>query len=555
MSRSALLLAFLALAPAALGHMPWLSIDDDAHPRLHFGESVADREYHLPESIAGAELWQSAIDAPAKKLAMEPLEEEGFVGLAAEDGIEPRGRLTSEIVYGVYHGSKLTYCAQLFPAENPETWPQEPADEAPLQALLRVEGDKLLVTVLQDGEPLAGATATLSHEDGEPGVPGQTDGDGVARFGMDSVRDGLNGVMVMTTDKNASGEVDGQAYQSATNILTATFMYSQEEAAKVSALPLLPEAISSFGAAVADDYLYVYGGHTGQAHDHSRDNLSNHFRRIRLDGEGGWQELAAGPGLQGLAVVAHNGKLYRIGGLDARNASGDEDDLHSVSVFACYDPATDKWTDLAPLPKPRSSHNAVVIGDVLYVVGGWTLDGDDEGEWQAGALAFDLADPGAGWRELPEPPFKRRALAVGRVDGCVVALCGMTDDADLSKQVFFFDPAAGEWSEGPEFPGRPFDGFGLSAWNLDGALYAGGMQGVLYRLDDDRQGWTKADEFATKRFFHQLVPAHGGGLLAVAGASPEVGHTATTERLDLELPPEDVAASTEAGTTAVAIGD
>lgn len=533
------LLAFVALllAPAlSLAHFPWLSISDEAYPRLHFGEGLADTEYHLPESIAAAELWQSAIDAPAKKLAVETVEEEGFIGLEGEDPIEPRGRVTSQVVYGIYHGSKLNYYAQLFPAENPATWPQEPAKDTALQALMKVEGDWLLVTVLLNGEPLVGAKATLSNEEGEKSVDAKTDDKGVASFAVDALHDGLNGVMVMNNDKDAKGDLDGQAFTSATNILTATFNYSKEAAAKVGALTPLPEAVSSFGAAAADGWLYVYGGHTGQAHDHSRDNLSKHFRRIRLDGEGGWEDLAAGPALQGLAVVAHGGKVYRIGGLDARNAAGEDEDLHSVDSFASYDPQSEEWTDLAPLPQPRSSHNAVVIGDTLYVVGGWKLSGDKSGDWQAGAVAIDLADPSAGWRELAEPPFKRRALAVSQIDGKVVALCGMDDEADMSKQVFFFDPAKGEWSEGPEFPGQAFHGFGLAAWNLDDNLYAGGMAGVLYRLNDDRQGWTKVDKFATKRFFHQLVPAQDGGLLVIGGASPEVGHTATIELLDLEMP-------------------
>jgi N-acetylneuraminic acid mutarotase len=527
----------LLLAPAlSLAHFPWLSISDEAYPRMHFGESLADTEYHLPESIGAAELWQSAIDAPAKKLAVETVEEDGFIGLEGEDPIEPRGRVTSQVVYGIYHGSKLNYYAQLFPAENPATWPQEAAKDTALQALMKVEGDKLLVTVLLNDEPLAGASATLSNEEGEKSVNSKTNDEGVAEFAMDAVHDGLNGVMVMHNDKEAKGDLDGQAFTSATNILTATFNYSKEAAAKVAALAPLPEAVSSFGAAVADGWLYVYGGHTGQAHDHSRDNLSKHFRRIRLDGEGGWEELATGPALQGLAVVAHGGKVYRIGGLDARNAAGEDADMHSVDNFASYDPQSEEWTDLAPLPQPRSSHNAVVIGDTLYVVGGWKLSGDSSGEWQAGAVAIDLADPSAGWRELPEPPFKHRALALSQIDGKVVALGGMNDEGDATTKVFCFDPVSSEWSEGPKFPGQPFFSFGLAAWNLDGDLYAGGMEGVLYRLSEDRKSWEKADKFATKRFFHQLVPAQEGGLLVIGGASPEVGHTATIELLDLEMP-------------------
>ncbi|MEM8866600.1 MAG: hypothetical protein AAGF31_13745, partial [Planctomycetota bacterium] len=350
-----------------------------------------------------------------------------------------------------------------------------------------------------------------------------------------AVADGLNGIMVMYVDEDASGEIDGEEYSASMQVLTATFNFDREAASQVAALPPAPEAVASFGAAVTDGWLYVYSGHIGQAHDHSRDNLSKHFRRIRVDGSSEWEELPMEQPLQGLAMVPHDEKLYRVGGLDARNASGEKEDLHSVDTFSCYNPASAEWTSLTPLPNPRSSHNAVVLDGRLYVVGGWALSGSDGGDWQTGAIVYDINNPSAGWTALPEPPFKRRALAAGHVDGLVAVLCGMTDDADLSKQVFFYDPEQRAWSEGPEFPGDEFHGFGLSAWNLDGQLYAGGMEGVLYRLSDARDAWIKTDEFATRRFFHQLVPDEQGGLLAVAGASPELGHTGTIERLDLEF--------------------
>lgn len=522
------------LIPAlASAHFPWLCVTEDSEPRLFFGESLGARDYHVPDAVAAAAVWQDAIDAPAKRLEMEPLEEEGFIGLEGDHAIEPRGVVRTTIDYGLYHGSHLVYSAQHFPAENPETWPAAFTTDGGLAAKLRVEGDQLLVALLLNNEPLSGAKATLSHEEGGDGSEATADEAGVARFAMSSVKDGLNGLMVMHVDKDATGEADGKPYTSETRILTATFNYQAEEAAKVSALTPVPEAISSFGAAVSDGWLYVYGGHTGQAHDHSRGNLSGHLRRIRLDGGEEWEELPAGPPLQGLPMVAHGGKLYRLGGLDARNASGEEEDLHSVDHFSCYDPATGAWTDLPPLPSPRSSHNAVVVGDTLYAVGGWALNGDSDGTWQDGAIAYDLAGEDSQWTALPEPPFKRRALAVGHLDGQVVVLCGMTDDRDLSKQVFFYDPEEKTWSDGPEFPGAAFHGFGLSAWNLGGKLYAGGMAGVLYQLSDDRSEWIKVDEFQTKRFFHQLVPDGRGGLLAVGGASPEVGHTGSIERLDL----------------------
>lgn len=521
------------LASPALAHFPWLYTTEDCHPRLFFGEDLTDRDYKLPEAVAGAEVWQAAIDAPEKLIKLEAVEEEGFIGLQGIDPIEPRGRLQTSILYGVYHGAKLCYDSQHLPAEQPARWPTEPDADATLQALLRVADGKLRATVLLKGQPLAGAQVTLSHESGEGGAGVSTDRAGSASFPIEAVKPGLNALLVMHVDPTQSGEVGGKPFKSATHILTATFNFAADQPAADNAFPPLPEAVSSFGGAACDGWLYVYSGHIGQAHDHSRDNLSKHFRRIRLDGSGVWEELPIEEPLQGLALVAHRGALYRVGGLDARNAAGDAEDLHSVGTFARYDPGTRTWTNLPPLPEPRSSHNAVMMDGTLYVIGGWTLTGPKGGAWRSGALAFDLESPGAGWKQLPEPPHKRRALAVSHVDGQIVALCGMNDSGEPTSSVDYFDPQGKKWTAGPSFPGTPFEGFGLSAWNLDGKLYAGGMEGNLYQLNADRSAWTKVAKLATNRFFHQLVPDGAGGLLAVAGVSPESGHTPAVEPIKL----------------------
>ena len=166
--------------------------------------------------------------------------------------------------------------------------------------------------------------------------------------------------------------------------------------------------------------------------------------------------------LQGLPLVAHGGKIYRVGGLDARNATTDDkEDLHSTAEFAEFDPATGKWTALAPLPAPRSSHNAAVIGDKLYVVGGWELAGKSPGTWQPATLAYDFAQPQNGWQEVKELPYKRRALAAGEWNGKLVALGGMDEKGKISMRVDLFDPATGEWTQGPNLPGAGMAGFGV----------------------------------------------------------------------------------------------
>ncbi len=178
--------------------------------------------------------------------------------------------------------------------------------------------------------------------------------------------------------------------------------------------PELPEPIASFGAAVADGWLYVYSGHTGAEHEHSRDNLSGHFCRLNLNGGEQWEELPMQTPLQGLPLVTHDGKLYRVGGVNSLNAADEAEDMHSTDEFACFDPASGVWTKLPSLPEPRSSHDAVVIGDKLYVVGGWQLSGASPGVWRDTAWSFDLANPNQEWEAIdttPLPPPRTGVVA------------------------------------------------------------------------------------------------------------------------------------------------
>ena len=116
-------------------------------------------------------------------------------------------------------------------------------------------------------------------------------------------------------------------------------------AEEATAFDPLPHKVSSLGACVSDGHVYVYGGHTGATHTYSTETTTGKFFRVPLSG-GKWEELPSGPALQGLALVAHNGKLYRIGGMQPRNKPGEKHDTVSVASFAAYDPSARKWQDL-----------------------------------------------------------------------------------------------------------------------------------------------------------------------------------------------------------------
>src|SRR5262249_27298670 len=135
--------------------------------------------------------------------------------------------------------------------------------------------------------------------------------------------------------------------------------------AKTAELLPLPKGVSSFGAVTCDGYLYVYGGHIGKTHTYSNKDVQGSFHRLKLDGGTKWEELPGGPSAQGLNLAAHGGKVYRVGGMQPRNAPGETEDIHSLADCARFDPKASKWEDLPPLPTGRSSIDVVVAGDKL----------------------------------------------------------------------------------------------------------------------------------------------------------------------------------------------
>lgn len=281
----------------------------------------------------------------------------------------------------------------------------------------------------------------------------------------------------------------------------------------------LPEGVTSFGAAILDDWLYIYGGHRGGEHDYSADEQSDQFRRLRLVDGAKWEDLPRGPKLQGLALVAHGGKLYRVGGFTARNAADEEQDLHSSAGVAVFDPATGKWSAMPPLAEARSSHDAVVLDGKIYVVGGWRLAGRDaERKWHDTAWVLDLAAESPEWKQLPKPPFKRRALSLAAARGKVYAIGGLQPNGKVSMDVDVFDVKKSEWTKAPALPGEGMDGFGTSAFAVGGKVYVSNVAAKVYRLDEAAGEWTLAGRLREKRLFHRMVAAADGRLLIVGGA-------------------------------------
>jgi N-acetylneuraminic acid mutarotase len=279
----------------------------------------------------------------------------------------------------------------------------------------------------------------------------------------------------------------------------------------------LPQPVSSFGAVACDGWLYVYGGHTVKTHAYSNQSVSGQFHRLNLSDHKTWEALPGGPPLQGLNLAAWHGKIYRVGGMKPTNKKGQTESLQSVADCACYDPAKRSWSDLPPLPKPRSSHDIVVAGNKLIVVGGWNLSGDsDDAVWMDTTLILDLSAANPKWATVKQP-FQRRALIAAVYEDMVYVIGGFTAEAEASREVDLYDPVMNKWSKGPRLPAPDDNGFGPAACVLNSKLYVSVADGSLYRLNAAGSGWDKVAA-TTPRIVHRLA-LNGSQLLIIGGAS------------------------------------
>ncbi|MBX3246971.1 MAG: hypothetical protein KF901_07305 [Myxococcales bacterium] len=299
------------------------------------------------------------------------------------------------------------------------------------------------------------------------------------------------------------------------------------------ALPPLPIGLTSFGLASVGGDVYLLGGYHGEPHRYEAAGQSNVLYVLR-DRATRWERAATiDVGLQSVALANVAGAAHRVGGMKVEGGvGGPEGDgtgtLRSVADHARFDPSSGAWTALPPLPEPRSSHDAIALGEDLYVVGGWRIDGaPTDGTYASTMLRFR----GGAWESLPQP-FRRRALGLAATQRHLVAVGGLSPEG-VSQAVSVYDVVSEEWSEGPALPGD-HTGFGVAVLGVGEDVLACGRDGVIRRWRVGEPGWTEVSRLAFPRFFHRMVPVAGGEIAVVGGIGSmhTHGRTRVVERLD-----------------------
>ena len=80
-----------------------------------------------------------------------------------------------------------------------------------------------------------------------------------------------------------------------------------------------------------------------------------------------------------LSVGVANGIVYAIGGFDTLS--------HPVATVEAYDPSTDQWSTVAPLPTARARRAVAVVNGIVYAIGGFAAQSYDVCCGAAGAAS------------------------------------------------------------------------------------------------------------------------------------------------------------------------
>jgi len=183
-----------------------------------------------------------------------------------------------------------------------------------------------------------------------------------------------------------------------------------------------------------------------------------------------------------VAFTEYHGKIYAFGGF-VYPPSGPPAWMPINNAWE-YDPSSDTWKALAPMPSKRGSPVAVAVGDRIYVIGGASL--------LPGAtdIAISPATPQESvgtveeynpetntWRERSPMPTPRNHTTAAAVNGKIYVIGGRVGAAFIAlasdiSVVEEYDPAADKWSA-PRSR-MPTARSALASGVFDGRIYVAG---------------------------------------------------------------------------------
>jgi N-acetylneuraminic acid mutarotase len=136
-----------------------------------------------------------------------------------------------------------------------------------------------------------------------------------------------------------------------------------------------------------------------------------------------------------VAAVAYQDKLYAIGGNVAGNA---------VPRSEVYDPATNSWRELAPMPIARDHLGLALVNGKIYTFGGFTKTV----HMNAGTDVFEYDPATNTWRSRAPMKVALGSVGAAVIDGKIHVLGGRSlDNTKTLPTHMVYDPATDTWKD------------------------------------------------------------------------------------------------------------
>jgi N-acetylneuraminic acid mutarotase len=240
---------------------------------------------------------------------------------------------------------------------------------------------------------------------------------------------------------------------------------------KWTAVGTLPAAMAETHLGISNDGRFVYfaGGFAGNLNHNespSQDINSNVYRFDPLTNT--FTLITTLPQPRGAGTLdVLNGELHYMGGNPA-------DRVTNVGDHFVYNLANKSWRTAAPLPNPKDHMSSLVLAGKIYVLGG--EHGHDQLHQQQGDA--HVYDPGTDrWTQIANLPTPKSHTEAGTFvsDGKIIMAGGQVDNFQPTSQVVAFDPLLDRWSVLPALP-APRQGAIIQRVDKSVVIAVGGVQ-------------------------------------------------------------------------------
>lgn len=273
----------------------------------------------------------------------------------------------------------------------------------------------------------------------------------------------------------------------------------------ISAMPLpLPRSEMAWATAV-EDRMHVIGGYgAGQ--------VARAYHHVFDATRGVWIDAAPIPrGANHIGVTAQDGVIYAFGGFVEQNR---------IAVPDCYAyvVSDDRWHAIRPLSRgSRGAISVVAANGLIHAIGGRDTRSVD---WH------EVYDPRTDtWHTLAPIPGPRDHAAAVQLSGTVLVAGGRMDTFDFNTGMHVgYDPTADRWEERAPMP-TPRSGHGGVVWQ--GLFFCMGGEGTRRvfgqneAYDPRTDSWQSYETMRTPR--HGMGAVVIGNAIHVAGGGPMNG--------------------------------